>query len=336
MFYKLIIRFIMERIKPAEINTLSRLFHESLSQGNLKQIEDNIFNNYKIDTLVKTKNKGLISLILQYGVLTNNNSMINEVKPYISMKRDFFTLMVINKSDEAYCKEMFKEKIDFKSICEKDIRFLLDNDLQFLLPLLKGQFINLNTVGTIKDDIRFKKYYLQNTSKYVQQFSKLIKNDIIKSFFETINFDYDYIIDAGNIIFSRNGEFGEHSIQDLEAVVNKFQNNIIIIHQRHLKNKKIQSILDGKKFFATPYNFNDDIFIILCYLKNQVHIVTNDNFKDHTIDENSFRSHLMDSLIKYKNNKGNFTFDEVRPFTRCIQVVDGNTFIPGIEGFECF
>lgn len=336
MFYKLDINLFMERIKPIEINTLSRLFHENLSEGNIKFIEDNILNNYDIDTLVKTKNKGLISLMLQYGVLTNNVDVINAVKPYISMKRDFFTLIALNKHNQTVCKEIFTDKIDFKTICEKDISFMVDNDLTFLLPLLKGQFIQMNTTGSVKDDIRFKKYYLQNTHKYINHFSKLVKKDTLIKFLDKINFDYDYIIDAGNIIFSRNGEFGEHSVKDLKTVIDKFENSIIIIHQRHLKNKDIKSILDGKKYFATPYNFNDDIFIILAYLKNQANVITNDNFKDHTINEDSLRSYLIDSLIKYKNNKGDITFDELRPYTRCIQVVDGITFIPGIEGFECF
>ena len=326
----------MEHIKPSEINTISRLFHENLSKGNIKFIEDSIIDIYKIDTLVKSKNKGVISLMLQYGVLTNNMTVINAVKPYISMKRDFFTLIAVNKHNQNICKEIFIENIDFKTICEKDIRFMIDNDLTFLFPLLKGQFIQINIIGSIKDDIRFKKYYLQNTHKYINHFSKLVKNDILDKFLDKINFQYNYIIDAGNIIFSRNGEFGEHSVKDLKTVIDKFQNNIIIIHQRHLKNKDIKLILEGNNYFATPYNFNDDIFIILAYLKNQVNIITNDNFRDHTIDEHIFRAHLFDSLIKYKNNKGDITFDELRPYTRCVQVVDGITFIPGTEGFEGF
>ena len=97
----------MELIKPFNINTLCRLFHENLNNGNIKLVEEEILRNYKIENLLKVKNKGLISLILQYAILIDNREIISNVIPYISMKRDFFTLIVSNRVNKEYCKKLF-------------------------------------------------------------------------------------------------------------------------------------------------------------------------------------------------------------------------------------
>jgi hypothetical protein len=323
----------MELIKPFEINTLCRQFYENLNNGNIKLVEEEILTNYKIENLLKVKNKGLISLILQYAILVNNQEIISTVIPFISMKRDFFTLILSNRRNEDYCKKLFIDKIDKNSITQKDILFIIENNLHFLLPLLNGVFIELELEGSVKYDVRFKKYYLNNTKKYEDHFFKKINSEIVLNFLHKINTEYNFIIDAGNIIFSRNGTFGDHSIEDLKHVINSFSNSLIIIHQKHLKNKKIKEMLSNQLYFATPYGLNDDIFIILAYLKNQVNIITNDNYKDHTIDENIFRVQLLDNLIKYENNKGKIKFNDIRSYSRCIQVIDDITFIPGNNSF---
>lgn len=323
----------MEHIKPFEINTLCRQFYENLSSGNIKSVEENILNNYKIETLIKVKNKGLISLILQYAILVDNQELILTIMPYISMKRDFFTLISANKLDISYCKKIFIDNIDKNSICQKDIFYIIENNLHFLLPFLEGIFIELNLEGSIKNNSRFKKYYLTNTKKYEDYFYTKLNKEIITSFQDKIKDEYNIIIDAGNILFSRDGTFGNHSVDDFKYVIDCFPTSLIIIHQRHLKNKRIKELMSNQLFFATPYGLNDDIFIILAYLKNQVNIITNDNYKDHTIDETLFRSHLLDDLIKYENIKGKIKFNEILNYSRCIQVIDDITYIPGNNSF---
>ena len=333
MFYKHTYFLTMELIKPFEINTLCRQFYENLNNGNIKLVEEEILTNYKIENLLKVKNKGLISLILQYAILVNNQEIISTVIPFISMKRDFFTLILSNRRNEDYCKKLFIDKIDKNSITQKDILFIIENNLHFLLPLLNGLFIELELEGSVKYDVRFKKYYLNNTIKYQSHFSKKINNELLSEFQNKIKTNYNFIIDAGNILFSRDGTFGNHSIDDFKHVIDSFPSSLIIIHQRHLKNKRIKELLSNQLFFATPYGLNDDIFIMLAYLKNQVNIVTNDNYKDHTIDENIFRVQLLDNLIKYENNKGKIKFNDIRSYSRCIQVIDDITFIPGNNSF---
>ena len=108
---------------------------------------------------------------------------------------------------------------------------------------------------------------------------------------------------------------------------------MIIICKKHLEDKKILEVIQGTLFYATPPEINDDLFIILAYLKNQVNIITNDNFSDHTIDNNYLRFHINDILIKYTNNNGKFTFNPICEYTKCIQVIDDCVYIPSKNGF---
>ena len=62
-------------------------------------------------------------------------------------------------------------------------------------------------------------------------------------------------------------------------------------------------------------------------------IISNDNFKDHTIHNTDFSNHLIDNTINYINKNGKFTFKEEYQFTRCIQYNDKNIFIPAKNGF---
>jgi len=271
-------------------------------------------------------------LILQYGIIIDNTEIIELIKPHLSMTRDFLHLIVYNRDDVKKCRDIFKN-INIKLFLQKDVIFLIENKLYFLLPYLEGMFIKLDIEGSDIYNSKLKKITLENIDKYVAVFSMEIDNKILKQFNDVISKNYDYIIDAGNILFSQTGQIDTHSIEDLKTVIEIYPNSLIIIHKRHLKDKKISEVIQGKLFYATPPKINDDLFIILAYLKNQVNIITNDNFKDHTIDNNYLRFHINDILIKYTNDNGKFTFKPICKYTECIQVIDDCVYIPSKNGF---
>jgi len=310
------------------INSLSYQFYNYLSERNFDVIQKDIIDKYKLKTLIDTKNKGLISLIFQYGIIIDNIEIIESIKPYLSMKRDFLHLIVYNKQDTINCIDIFKKNINLEQFLQKDIEFLIENELYFLLPCLEGMFLKLDMEGSDIYNSKLKKFTLQNPDKYITIFSKKINSKIFKIFNDVISKNYDYIIDAGNILYSQKGQIGSHSIEDLKTVIDTYPNSLIIICKKHLKDTKILEVIQGKLFYATPQEINDDLFIILAYLKNQVNIITNDNFKDHTIDDNYLRFHINDILIKYTNDNGKFTFKPICKYTECIQVIDDCVYIP--------
>lgn len=316
-------------MESKKINEITREFYIYLSNKDTSKI-NTLLEKYNINNFMK--NKSFISLLLDYAILINNADKINFIKDSISMKRDYLKLINYYKHDNELAKNIFKQYIDIHTLLIKDIDFIIDNELYFILPFLDGIFIEFDKIGSIpKDTILTKKYLI--SENYVEIFKKHITEKQFDSFKSKIGMTYDYIIDAGNILHSRTGLLDNYSADDLNIVLTNFPNSLVIIHKRHLKNKHIKLLLNDKLYFETPYNFNDDIFIILAYLNKQVNIISNDTYKDHTIDNTILRNHLHDMLIKYTNNKGTIIFESVRNYTRCVQIHGDKVFIPAINGF---
>lgn len=322
----------MEYIKSQEINIISRKFHYYLTNYQHELIEKNIINKYDLTLLINTKNKGIISLILQYGINTCNNEIISIIEPYLTMKRDFLNLIVYYNKDIDHCIKLFKN-INLDLFLQKDLEFLIDNELYFLIKMLDGLFLKLDIEGSNMYNSKLKKYKLQNIDKYNSFFTKKISHKSVQEFNDIINNKYDYIIDAGNILFSRTGLICTHSVNDLKTVIDTYPNSLIIIHKRHLENKYIFNIIKDQLYYATPQYINDDLYIIIAYLNHQVNIITNDTFKDHSIDDNYLRYHINDVLIKYINEKGIFNFEPICKYTKCIQVIDNCLYIPSKKKF---
>jgi len=326
----------MESLTNYQVNGLSRKFHDLLTNNKYSELKD-ILEKYGIGNLSNTKNKGIISLILQYGINTNNQAIIDYIFPHLSMKRDYLNYILYHKDDKEYTIEIFKKYIDTDSILQKDIEFISENNLIYLLKYLEGKFIKMDIEGYLPN-IDFKKFHLENKEVLFGKISRKIDpKDLVKFTKKLETIKYDTIIDAGNILFSRNGNFNQNSIDDLINVINHFKNSFIIIHTRHLKNDKIKKALMNKNYFATPYNYNDDIFILLAYLNNtHSSIITNDNYKDHTIEDNELRNFILDNVIKYTNKNGVFTFEDKLNYTRNIQIIDNRVYVPGSIGFIDF
>ena len=316
-----------------QINGMCRTFHEYLEKKKFDVLDTEIIQKYGLEFLTKTKNRSLISLILKYGINTDNYKIISTIFPSLTMKRDYLNLIVYyNENRENIdidIDEIFKKYIPFDSILPEDIEYLIENNLGYLIKYLDGKFIQLNHNLYFPDHITYKKYPFVNSMKYFIELSTKINPNEFDKFNDVIKTNnYKYIIDAGNIIHSRNGMFTEESILDLQTVVNNFKDSLIIIHKMHLKNARIMEFIADKLYYPTPYKCNDDIFIILAYLANNCKIISNDNYKDHTIDNTEMRNFIFDDLVKFKNINGNFTFEKELEYSRCIQVIEENVYIP--------
>ena len=326
----------MEKVSTTQLNFS---LYNMIQSNQLDAMSDVIFNNiidqdtikFKNDTL--KNNKSLISLILQFAILTNNDKIIDNIKPYISMKRDYYNLMNY-KNNKLDCTNIFLESILPKNdITSQDIEFLINNNYYYLLPYLQHKYIHINLDGSFPV-IKLDKIKMQNKKYYLDQIKEKISSrnfDMFNKFLTKKNFNY--IIDAGNVLFSRNGILTDKSIQDLDKVINSFENSLIIIHKRHLKNPQIRHLLHQKNFYETPYNMNDDIFIIMAFIIFEVPIITNDNYKDHYINDDYLRGHILDNLIKYENNKGNIEFIRENSVSSCVHVIDSSVYIPANNGF---
>jgi len=348
------------------INNISYLLYNYLD--NYAFVE-RIIKHFSIELLIKTKNNGLISNILLYHIKILNNEIINkllimitELENFKLMKRDYLNLICYyynNNYEQA--KLLFRENILPECNLQlKDIEFILENNLIKLLPYLDNLFIEsnynifplvnphilklkLNKIN-IKDNI-----ILSLLEKIELHFSVILLNNI-NNFYTNINNNFKVIIDAGNVLFGRNGIITKNSLIDLENIIIKTKKTIgeplIVIHQRHFKsNNNIINIFlrTNTKYYKTPYNLNDDLFILWFFLKSNCtsYIISNDKYRDHIFKYKSLSNKNEFSICEFKNiikqqtlefNLITMDIQQILPWSLCIQYIDSVVYIPHISG----
>lgn len=311
--------------------------------------------------------RGFISLALNFYMTIKNDS-------------DIDNLIILNKKNVMkrdllkYCKYYydynFKKANDIFIYLKENyyldnsnLDFILENKMFKFLPLLEGKYLYTKlTDNIIEDKSILKQYKFENKIKNTTL--DLIKNKInftrIENFCKNIKFENNIIIDAGNLLHCESGIITINSYNILLNAINFLKKcglkPIIIIHNKHLKiksrgctkNDRIISIIkkirdENTSFiFETPYNQNDDLYIIYLALKYQVKVLTEDNFKDHIYnfksnkldsEENLIENYLSDLLVKYKTDISSFEINknDLIKATNCIQIINNVIYIPTLN-----
>jgi len=322
--------------------------------------------------------KGFLSLVIKYLTRCENNNwlniLVNENLDNLRIN-DCLTLTNYYRTSNLFFNLHYKN-YHFSS---KSIEFLITNKLFDKIKNLDGYYTSLNCnyinvnkdLNIINDDeyILLTDYKKRVSNKllvdyYVDKiFRKLNGNNdrkLIDSF--RINFieSKQYIcIDGGNILHCIGGKISNESYKVLDDLIIKLNeigySTILIIHRRHLDTnlvkcsekprlKYIKKFLSNKNnIFITPYNKNDDYYILLISLIGGFKIITRDNYGDH-IDylknENKdfyyqIDYFLKDNLITYEllskvASNYDFSFGENinNNYSNCIQLIDNQIFIP--------
>jgi hypothetical protein len=361
------IDFTTYKLDKRSTNQISNLLHNYLDNC---VFVDHVIKHFSIELLIKTKNNGLISNILLYYIKILDNIMINKLQIMIAeldnfklMKRDYLNLICYyynNNYEQAQL--LFKQNILPEGNLQlKDINFILENNLVKLLPYLDKLFIQSNngiysfvnpqTVLLNKVNIK-ENLILFILEKIELELPIIIVNNINKFYtnIKNIKKDYNVIIDAGNILFGRNGIITNNSLIDLENIIIKTKETIgeplIIIHQKHFKiNNKIDDIFlrTNTLYYKTPYNVNDDLFILWFFLKSNCisHIISNDKYRDHIFKYKNLSNKDEFSICEFKNiikqqtlgfNLITMDIQKILPWSLCIQYIDSVVYIPHISG----
>jgi hypothetical protein len=285
--------------------------------------------------------------------------MITELDNFKLMKRDYLNLICYYYNNNYEQAEIiFKQNILPEGNLQlKDIDFILENKLIKLLPYLDKLFIesNDNIYSQVKpqseilNKVNIKQNFILSLLEKIElEFHIIIKNNI-NQFYKNLKKDYNVIIDAGNILFGRNGIITKNSLIDLENIIIKTKNTIgeplIIIHQRHFKNNKIIDIFlrTNTTYYKTIYNLNDDLFILWFFLKSNcaTYIISNDKYRDHIFKYKSLSNKNEFSICEFKNiikqqtlefNLITMEIQQILPWSLCIQYIDSVVYIPHISG----
>jgi len=313
--------------------------------------------------------KGFISLVLKFYISSNDS--INLDKIYTSYKRTLMKRDILNYSHYYYSSDYKKALDSFNYLMEN--YYIDSSNLDFIISNYMDKFITLLDGYYIKTSNSNNSVYLDNYDilrKY--PFNQCIINDTISKIKDQLNEEKilkfneklepyktneKIIIDAGNILFAVNGNITLNSYIYLIKFIKYFKNNniipIIVIHTRHLKktfkgtqkDKKIINAIDSiyrlseNLILETPYNQNDDFYIIYLGLFYQSKILTNDNYRDHIFnfrtnnldsDENMVENYIDDLVSKYKIQGELLIIDHLSSLniSKCIQIKNKLIYIP--------
>ncbi len=350
-------------------NRLAYDLHKNLMEPGFV---DNILETIGLDLLLKTRNSGLISNIINYFVETANTQMINYLETKIVsigniklMKRDYmclikyFYIQDYSRSQMYWVNNILEVKTNTNtSILQlKDINFILENKLYKLLEYLSGLFVvsdysQLTCLTT--PNAQFKKFSIKPElqSYLISQLENHMGNyvKVANNFYSSQMKNQTVIIDAGNVLHGRNGKVTLESIQDLFNIIDQTRKTvgepIVVIHKRHGKTyPELFELLvkSNVKYFQTPYNFNDDIFIMWFFTKSAgtLNILSNDKYRDHIYNYQSsiksddffiseFANILTEQTLSYQLSS--LEIQQSLPYSFCIQVIDSHVFVPHISG----
>ncbi len=337
---------------------------------------EKVIEQFGLDLLVGTKNSGLISNILNWLITVGNTQMINQLVSKVNdtsnfklMKRDFMSLICYfyhldySKAQMYFEKDILSKKSDTNAsiIQTKEIDFILAHGLNKLLKYLPGLFINTGhnyTNPIVQADGNFRKFTIKPElqSYLLSQIEKSLGNytKTIRKFNEQIIKPYRAIIDAGNVLHGRKGKITSESINDLEIIIDKTRKTIgeplVVIHKKHIKSYiKLQEVLvkTDVTYFLTPYNFNDDVFIMWFFVKSGclTWIISNDKYRDHIYNfQNTLKNYNKQdesSLCEFSNviNEQTLTYNlelnqiqPIQPYSNCIQTIGKFAYIPHTFG----
>jgi hypothetical protein len=317
-----------------ELGKLQRTMNELLQSGKMHEFRALLDQNAEL--IRTTREKGIITMVLRFAILEHDDARIASVFDRLSMKRDYFALMLYNP-DPEYCVHLFTRYIDAALLDSKDVRFMVENRLTFLFRYLDGKFLHDSQTPQTADGelVEYEpglvRYTLQGCDYYIRKIINQIEKDpknksqqhltILKNLDQAQAHAYNVIIDGGNVLHSYNGTPNPDDLNTMIQLVRR-QNGcspLVVIHKSHTDERRnpsyaprINIVLRSVPHIITPVGLNDDLFILLAYLtriqkeeqKNgsRVSIITRDTYTDHMDKFKRAEKDVSDDFGKYLAN----------------------------------
>jgi len=352
-----------EILTKKQLGLFQREMNEALSNKRTDDMRRMVYGNSAL--ISTTREKGIITMTLRFAIQERDDVLIASLLGRLSMKRDFFELMVY-KGDPVYSAHLFETHIDVAVLEPKDVRFMIENGLTFLLRHLDGKF--LHDAGGTKSEFdkssTLHLYTLPNCSHYIEKIMKVIETNpknkkqshvaIVKQL-NAIAATYDIIIDGGSVLHSRNGQPNPNDLRKMiDLLKTRGHSPLVVIHTSHTNVKlnptyapDVNKILEqggGVSAIITPPCLNDDLFILLAYLTRTdralaCSIVTRDTYTDHMDTfknpqknvSGDFGKYLANDLISFTNDafgRMHIPPTQTKPYSNCIQIVEPYAYIP--------
>lgn len=283
---------------------------------------DNALNVFKYLLSIKEVRKRHLNIILTWLINKDMDVFIKEEKftrLYLDELIPNFTpdieeVYLILKITNVKFRSMLLETVLHQPIYYYYLdNTILPNDIQLFDPSSISSSMNLSLVQQ-PNILDLKKYYMtyeqilciQNKIKDV--FISENKLNIYDSYIKWLSINsskYNIIIDGANILYALDRKITPNGYRRINQMINHLKNKglkiLLILHKRHFKlnkYKKLWPLYDYQNIknlintwintdnqcitYQTPYNMNDDLFLILASIYNESkQIITNDKFRDH-------------------------------------------------------
>jgi hypothetical protein len=359
------------KLSKYDMNKLGFLFHKN-KDNPLIMLQAITF--FGLENLINIKHNGILSKILEYFINKSDEEIINHIISQVDsfqdfklMKRDYLYLTKyyyqtnLTKSIELFVNNILSMSTHNTEyiIQTKDINFIIENKMFLLITKLNNLFIEAscdfeNYVN--EDKITYeKKLNVSIDSSVFDIINKNLSSETklyLESFWSLNNKNYKIIIDGGNVLHSVNGKLNDKSVLNLITIIKQtekiFGKSLLIVHQKHTKtfpNLINQLKSTGVTYFLTPYNIDDDIFILWFFLniKSKPFIITNDKYRNHvfhfeTINKKD-NTNLSMSQFKHVIAQQSLEYNVIQnsinhpvKVSRCIHLIDNKVYIPHILG----
>lgn len=274
---------------------------------------------YFIDTYMTNahNHRGVISLALRYYIDNDIMDKVIEIL-YLDdiMKRDYMSCINYLKDKEdtyhhiEYCYTHITE------IDTKDIDMMIIKSWYELIKRFDGYPV-ICSMETNHIDTKMMRRYNFDVSIMREKYAERIIN---RADIDSLMTGVNVIIDGANI--SHNKKTFDFTIlpKMVRQLIKLGYNPRIILHERHIVTDKFLK----PYMIRTPTMKNDDDYMIYGMLQHNIMIVTNDLYRDHLKNMDVYTKCYVNSMvIRYRNEQ--FI---VPNYTRCIQIIDNNIYIP--------
>lgn len=340
--------------------------HNMLSSQRLDEAKQLVESNISQENFSGKELNGFISLVLKYLLIIKDDEKLD--KWFTSNKAKLMKRDIKEYCKYYYNKNFNKAEKNFKFLVENfkledgDIDFIIDNKMYSFLNLFNHAYVKTSKIGDKEsykylDLIPFNDDLMDTTVTKISKY--IIFNNKYKSFLSEIKSvkDNKIIIDGGNILFSERGVVNVNSYKVLINTITHLKNEkfypIVVLHTRHLKtqdkDKKIVEKINelNKKFSKyiceTPWNKNDDLYILHLSFILRCKILTNDNYKDHIFnfksnfsdkDNNIIKNYIEDFIVKYSVSDSKVIIDSggLCLYSNCVQYRQDEIYIPTLDG----
>lgn len=306
---------------------------------------DKAYKTFKVKIIIGLFKDGKIDIYSLKNEMTSGKFYKQNYLDFINF---YYHNVVSSKKDSI---EMFQNIVLKKfEIFGEDIDFLIENKLFHLLKLLDGYFLNTHKIKSniiINNEMnRLKKISINNElqNKILIKIKKKISwkdKKLVKQ--KLIEYNYDVVIDGGNIINKNNGnKYTYINLYNFLVKINKkYRRPLLVLNKKHLKIKKSNSSeindiinkiknLYGSKIIETSYNYDDDLYILYVALLKNIPIISSDRYKNHIYNFsfedkniNILKNFLSDNRVNFVRDKKSNEFkivDNINKFSRCIQL----------------